>query len=57
MDRKTTNASDRERDFWYQLLNYLKEVKVILERSGKYPTKVKIGRNYHEMEDITEKFV
>ena len=38
-------------------LDYLKEVKVILERSGKYPTKVKIGRNYHEMEDITEKFV
>ena len=38
-------------------LDYLNEVKVILERNGKYPTKVKIGRNYHEMEDITEKFV
>ena len=38
-------------------LDYLKKVKVILERNGKYPTSVKLGRNYHEMEDITEKFV
>ena len=38
-------------------LDYLKKVKVILERNGKYPTKVKMGKNYHEMDDITEKFV
>ena len=38
-------------------LDYLKKVKVILERNGKYPTSVKLGRNYHEMEDITERFV
>ena len=38
-------------------LDYLKKVKVILERNGKYPTKVKMGKNYHEMNDITERFV
>jgi hypothetical protein len=38
-------------------LDYLKEVKVILEQDGKYPTKVKMGKNYHEMDDITERLV
>ena len=37
-------------------LDYLKKVKGILEQDGKYPTKVSMGDNYHEMEDITEKF-
>ena len=38
-------------------LDYLKKVKVILEQDGKYPVKVSRGINYHEMEDITEKFI
>ena len=37
-------------------LYYLKLVKDILEQDGKYPTKVSMGDNYHEMRDITEKF-
>tara|TARA_B100000959_G_C14872249_1_gene578839 strand:- start:223 stop:1185 length:963 start_codon:yes stop_codon:yes gene_type:complete len=37
-------------------LDYLKKVKGILEQGGKYPTKVSMGDNYHEMRDITEKF-
>ena len=38
-------------------LDYLKEVKEVLEQKGKYPVKVSWGLNYHEMKDITEKFV
>ena len=38
-------------------LEYLKKVKKILEQDGKYPVKVSWGLNYHEMKDITEKFV
>ena len=38
-------------------LDYLKKVKDILEQDGKYPVKVSWGLNYHEMKDITEKFV
>ena len=38
-------------------LDYLKKIKVILEQDGKYPVKVSRGVNYHEMKDITEKFV
>ena len=38
-------------------LNYLKKVKDILEQDGKYPVKVSWGLNYHEMKDITEKFI
>ena len=38
-------------------LDYLKKVKGILEQDGKYPVKVSGGLNYHEMKDITEKFV
>ena len=37
-------------------LDYLKNVKEILEQKGKYPTKVSMGNNYHEMKDITERF-
>jgi len=38
-------------------LDYLKKVKNILEQDGKYIVKVSWGLNYHEMKDITEKFV
>jgi hypothetical protein len=38
-------------------LDYLMKVKNILEQDGKYPVKVSWGINYHEMKDITEKFV
>ncbi len=38
-------------------LNYLKKVKKILEQNGKFPVKVSWGLNYHEMKDITEKFI
>ena len=38
-------------------LGYLKKVKDVLEQDGKYPVKVSWGLNYHEMKDITRKFV
>ena len=38
-------------------LDYLKKVNGILEQDSKYPVKVSWGLNYHEMKDITEKFV
>ena len=38
-------------------LDYIMKVKEILEQKGKYPVKVSWGLNYHEMKDITEKFV
>ena len=38
-------------------LDYLIKVKNILEQDKKYPVKVSWGLNYHDMEDITEKFV
>ena len=38
-------------------LDYLKEVKEVLEQDSKYPVKVSWGLNYHEMKDIMEKFV
>ena len=28
-----------------------------IELNGKFPTSISWGENYHEMEDITEKFV
>ena len=37
-------------------LDYLNKIKKILEQNGKYPTRVSMGSNYHEMKDITEKF-
>jgi hypothetical protein len=43
-------------DFKKDGLEYLKEVKNILEDNGKYPTRVFMGDNYHEMQEITEKF-
>jgi len=36
---------------------YILKVKSILEQNGKFPVKVSYGSNYHEMKDITEKFV
>ena len=36
-------------------LDFLKDVKEILEQDGVFPTKSSKGLNYHEMEDITEK--
>ena len=38
-------------------LEYLKKIKDIIEQDGKFPVKVSWGLNYHEMMDITEKFV
>ena len=38
-------------------LDYLKEVKGILEQDSRFPVKVGWGLNYHDMKDITEKFV
>ncbi len=46
-------------DFDYKQdgLDYLKEVKTILEDGGKYPTRVFMGDNYHDMNEITEKLI
>ena len=38
-------------------LTYLSKVKKILEQNDKFPVKVSWGLTYHEMKDITEKFV
>lgn len=38
-------------------LDYLVKIKDILEQDGRYPVKVSWGINYHEMKDITEKFI
>ena len=38
-------------------LEFLNIVKQTIESDGKYPVKVGWGLNYHEMKDITEKFV
>ena len=35
--------------------NLIVDIKNIIERKGKYPTKIKVGQNYHEMSDVTEK--
>ena len=37
-------------------LDFLQKVKGIIEQNDKFPVKVGKGWNYHEMEDITEKF-
>ncbi len=44
-------------DFDYKKdgLKYLKDVKKILEWDGKFPTRVYMGDNYHDMKEITEK--
>ena len=46
-------------DFDYKKdgLKYLKDMKWILEDEGKYPTRVYMGDNYHEMKEITEKLI
>ena len=38
-------------------LDFLYQMKKIIEQNGKFPVKVGKGWNYHEMHDITEKFV
>ena len=38
-------------------LDFLYEMKKIIEQKGKFPVKVGKGSNYHEMYNITEKFV
>ena len=38
-------------------LEYLEKIKNLLEQNDKFPVKVSWGLNYHEMTDITEKFV
>jgi len=37
-------------------LEFIRMVKGIIERDGKYPVKVAKGSNYHEMKDITRNF-
>ena len=37
-------------------LEFLKIVKETIESGGKYPVKISRGVNYHDMQDITEKF-
>ena len=37
-------------------LEFLNMVKQTIESGGKYPVKISRGVNYHEMDDITEKF-
>ena len=37
-------------------LDFLNMVKQTIESDGKYPVKTSKGVNYHEMQDITEKF-
>ena len=37
-------------------LDFLNMVKETIESGGKYPVKISRGVNYHEMQDITEKF-
>ena len=46
-------------DFDYKTdgLKYLKKVKNIIECGGKYPTRVYMGDNYHDMKEITEKLL
>jgi hypothetical protein len=38
-------------------IKFVNMVKAIIESRGKYPVRVSEGLNYHEMENITEKFV
>jgi len=37
-------------------LEFLSVVRQTIESDGKYPVKISKGVNYHEMQDITEKF-
>ena len=37
-------------------LDFLNMVKETIESGGKYPVKISRGVNYHDMDDITEKF-
>ena len=37
-------------------LDFLKQIKKVVEKNNLYPVKVGWGNNYHKLEDITEKF-
>ena len=37
-------------------MDFLKEIKKVIEQNNSYPVKVGWGTNYHKLEDITEKF-
>jgi ABC-type transport system substrate-binding protein len=37
-------------------LDFLNVIKETIESDGKYPVKISKGVNYHDMQDITEKF-
>ena len=37
-------------------LDFLNVIKETIESGGKYPVKISKGVNYHDMQDITEKF-
>jgi hypothetical protein len=37
-------------------MEFVRMVKAVVENKGRYPVRVSKGLNYHEMEDITEKF-
>jgi len=37
-------------------LDFLKQIKEVVEKNNSYPVKVGWGNNYHKLEDITEKF-
>ena len=52
-------VQDKALDFFKNqaLKNAIMSSVDILEQKGKFPVKVSWGLNYHEMKDITEKFV
>ena len=53
------NIMDDYSDFWQITkdgLDFLNMVKQTIECGGKYPVKIGKGVNYHDMQDITEKF-
>ena len=37
-------------------INFIKEIKQTIEHNNTYPVKVAWGKNYHKIQDITEKF-
>ena len=37
-------------------INFIKEIKQTIEQNNTYPVKVAWGKNYHKIQDITEKF-
>jgi hemoglobin-like flavoprotein len=37
-------------------IDFIKEIKQTIEQNKTYPVKVAWGKNYHKIQDITEKF-